>query len=204
MMIRFSHRAGQALIRGWQLAVRFGLSYIGTEHILTGITLEGEGPAFDLLSQRGLTADILMHALARYAGKSPADEEDSAGEPDINKIVAMLTPRTKRVVEIAGHDAGRRNNGVIEPEHLLMGILIEGENFAARILQESGINRQQFQAELARASATPEETGDSGEGDGGEEETPAAAGQGGAAQGRRAGGPVHSDPGAGRGRTPAR
>jgi ATP-dependent Clp protease ATP-binding subunit ClpA len=94
-----------------------------------------------------------MQALSRYAGKSPSDE-DNSGEPDINKIVAMLTPRTKRVVEIAGHDAGRRNKGIIEPEHLLMGILFESENFAARILQEAGINRQQALQALAASSAS--------------------------------------------------
>ena len=153
MMIRFSQRAGAVLVRAWQLALRFGLSYIGTEHILTGIMAEEEGPAYEYLQAQGLNLPGLMQSLSRYAGKSPSDEE-APGEPDINKIVAMLTPRTKRVVEIAGHDAGRRNKGIIEPEHLLMGILFESENFAARILQEAGINRQQALQALAASSAS--------------------------------------------------
>jgi ATP-dependent Clp protease ATP-binding subunit ClpA len=54
MMIRFSQRAGAVLVRAWQLALRFGLSYIGTEHILTGIMAEEDGPSYEYLQAQGL------------------------------------------------------------------------------------------------------------------------------------------------------
>ena len=142
MMMRFSERMGSVLGTAYQLALAYKLNYIGTEHLLAGLLAENRGAAYESLTSAGLEADTVQQALTQLTGREPEDVE-LKGEIDGDKIMNMFTPRTKRVVELSAQ-ATRKHPGsgpnVIEPEHLLLGILNEGESVAMRILRAANID----------------------------------------------------------------
>ncbi len=142
MMMRFSERMGSVLGTAYQLALTYKLNYIGTEHLLAGLLAEESGIAYDALTQAGLESEIVSQALIQLTGRQPEDAE-IRGEIDGDKIMNMFTPRTKRVVDLAAQ-AARKHPGpsqnVIEPEHLLLGILNEGESVAMRVLRAAGVD----------------------------------------------------------------
>ncbi len=154
MMIRFSRRSGEALGSAWVTARSFETGYIGTEHLLAGIVAERAGLASDLLAQAGLDTQAISRHLTVLNHKQPADVPQAEAEQiDGNQIIGMMTPRTRLVVNLAAKEAeGRTQSGVIEPEHLLMGILREGDSVAVRILEEVGISPRQFYSRLSDAS----------------------------------------------------
>ncbi|HPX93653.1 MAG TPA: ATP-dependent Clp protease ATP-binding subunit [Bacillota bacterium] len=154
MMIRFSRRSGEALGSAWVTARSFETGYIGTEHLLAGIIAERAGTASDLLAQAGLDAQTINRHLAVLNQKQPVDvSPEQAEQIDGNQIIGMMTPRTRLVVNLAAKEAeGRTQSGVIEPEHLLMGILREGDSVAVRILEGVGISPRQFYSRLSDAS----------------------------------------------------
>lgn len=142
MMMRFSERMGSVLGTAYQLALAYKLNYIGTEHLLAGLLGEEQGVASDALTQAGLDADIVSQALIQLTGRQPEDAE-IRGEIDGDKIMSMFTPRTKRVVDLAAQAARKypgASQNVIEPEHLLLGILNEGESVAMRILKAANLD----------------------------------------------------------------
>ena len=154
MMIRFSRRSGEALGSAWVTARSFETGYIGTEHLLAGIVAERAGIASELLAQAGLDAQTISRHLTVLNHKQPVDvPPEDAEQIDGNQIIGMMTPRTRLVVNLAAKEAeGRTQSGVIEPEHLLMGILREGDSVAVRILEEVGIAPRQFYSRLSDAS----------------------------------------------------
>ncbi len=154
MMIRFSRRSGEALGSAWVTARSFETGYIGTEHLLAGIVAERAGIASELLAQAGLDAQTISRHLTVLNHKQPVDVPSADAEKiDGNTIIGMMTPRTRLVVNLAAKEAeGRTQSGVIEPEHLLMGILREGDSVAVRILEEVGIAPRQFYSRLSDAS----------------------------------------------------
>lgn len=153
MMIRFSRRAGETLGSAWVTARSYGTGYIGTEHLLSGIVAERGGIACDLLEQSGLDAAAVARHLSSLYHKKPLDITPQESENiDGNQIIGMMTPRTRLVINLAAREAeGRTQSGVIEPEHLLMGILREGDSVAVRILEEAGISPRQFYSLLSEA-----------------------------------------------------
>ena len=176
MMMRFSDRMGSVLGTAYQLALSYKLNYIGTEHLLAGLLAEGRGGAYDALTNGGLAPEIVQNALTQLTGREPEDTE-LKGEIDGERIMNMFTPRTRRVVDLAAM-AARKQPGsapnVIEPEHLMLGILNEGESVAMRILKAANVDikalAKQLQEALAELSA-----GGSGE-ESAEEENPLAGG----------------------------
>lgn len=153
MMIRFSRRSGEALGSAWVTARSYKTAYIGTEHLLAGIVAERSGLASDLLAQAGLDSQAINRHLTVLNHKQPVDvPSDEADQIDGNQIIGMMTPRTRLVVNLAAKEAeGRTQSGVIEPEHLLMGILREGDSVAVRILEEAGISPRQLYSSLSDA-----------------------------------------------------
>ncbi len=153
MMIRFSKRAGETLGQAWVAAKSFDTSYIGTEHLLAGILAEEEGLACDLLKRAGVSHAAVMRQLAALNHKEPVEVNIPSGMSlDGNDIFAMMTPRTRKVLNLAARDAQAfSQSGVIDPEHLLLGILREGGSVAVRILGESGISPRAFLAILLQA-----------------------------------------------------
>jgi ATP-dependent Clp protease ATP-binding subunit ClpC len=155
MMMRFSERMGAVLGTAYQLSQAYKLSYIGTEHLLAGLMAENSGACYEALVSGGLNADIIREALIQLTGREP-EEVELKGEIDGDKIMNMFTPRTRRVVDLAAI-AARNHPGaaanVIEPEHLLLGILNEGESVAMRILKSANVDIKALARQVTEALA---------------------------------------------------
>ena len=124
---RFTERARMAIEKAQETAEEFGHSYVGTEHLLLGIVREGESLGARILRDSGFDEGLTTELLERIAGRG------APGRP-----VQGLTPRAKRVIEIAVEDANRLGHTYVGTEHLLMGILREGDSTAARMLTNAG------------------------------------------------------------------
>lgn len=153
MMMRFSDRNGGILGAAYQIARAHGLNYIGTEHLLAGLLTEGSGTAYELLTQAGLDFDKVKSAIEQMNSK-PAQEVEEEEKIDAERVMAMFTPRTRRVVEIAAYEARMRQLDVIEPEHLLLGIIREGDSVAMRIIRAAGIDPRDLYNQLSGRAGT--------------------------------------------------
>ena len=143
---KFSPRAEEALSLAQEAAGELGHGYVGTEHLLLGLIREEEGLAHTVLLEAGLTDELLVQILKRSVG---------AGLPGGNPAQG-LTPRAKRVVEIAMEDALRGNYPYVGTEHLLAGILREGNNMAVRMLRIAGVDaRHLYTALMQKLNETP-------------------------------------------------
>ncbi len=149
MMMRFSERSGAVLGAAYQIARSYKLSYIGTEHLLAGIMAEQQGEAYDLLAGADVSLEKIQDAMNQMNSQEP---EEIAPEEnlDAEKVMGMFTPRTKRVVELAAYEAKMRQLDVIEPEHLLLGIIREGESVAMRILKANGLDPRALYNQLVQ------------------------------------------------------
>ena len=137
-----------------EAAGELGHGYVGTEHLLLGLMREDEGMAHTVLTEAGLTDDLLTEMVRKSVG---------AGLPGGNPAQG-LTPRAKHVVEIAMEDSIRGGYAYIGTEHLLAGILREGNNMAVRILRSAGVDaRQLYTALMKKLTAAPRaaQSGDS-------------------------------------------
>ena len=134
---RFTERAETAIEMAQEAAQELGHSYVGTEHILLGIAREGSGQGARVLRENGLTDELLTELVERYVGK---------GEP--GAPAQGLTPRAKRVIELAIGDAGRLNHNYVGTEHLLMGILREPDSAAARIISSTGVDLNKLYTDI--------------------------------------------------------
>jgi ATP-dependent Clp protease ATP-binding subunit ClpC len=160
MMIRFSERTGEVLAVAWQTANAFQTNYIGTEHLLNGILAEEAGLAYELLNASGLRSEHVQTALVQLTGQQPRDLEIEPQQLQADKIMAMFTPRTRRVFELAAYEAQSRKQGVLEPEHIVMGIIRENESVAVRVMKAAKLDLRQIYSELASNLGRSEETGE--------------------------------------------
>ena len=137
---KFSERARRVLSLAQEEAQRFNHNYIGTEHILLGLVRETEGVAARVLS--GLTVDLtkVRSAVEFIIGRGERPAQGEIG----------LTPRAKKVVELAVDEARRMDHTYIGTEHLLIGLLREGEGVAAGVLESLGVNLEKVRAETHR------------------------------------------------------
>ncbi len=126
---RFTQKAMQALNLAKDCSMSLGHNYIGTEHMLWGLVKEGSGIAAGVLLSGGVTEQKVMDSILSIVGKGDGSQQ-----------VAGYTPRTKRVMELSYAETRRMGQNYIGTEHLLMGILREGESIAVRILLELGID----------------------------------------------------------------
>ncbi len=158
MMMRFSERSGGVLGVAYQLARSYKLNYIGTEHLLAGILAEQQGLAYELLAAADVSLEKVQEAMNQMNAQEP---EDVTPEENIDaeKVMNMFTPRTKRVVELAAYEARMRQLDVIEPEHLLLGIIREGESVAMRILKATGLEPRTLYNQLVQNLQNQAETG---------------------------------------------
>ena len=141
MYYKFTARAEKALEYAQDLAMELGHNYIGTEHILYGLISEGTGIASKVLENQGISAEKIKESIEEIVGVGDEIE-------DSNQIT--FTPRSKRVIESAFLDARRTGTEYIGTEHLLIGIMKEGDSVATRILLEEGINPQILYNELLK------------------------------------------------------
>ena len=135
---KFSERARRALTRAQEEAQHFGHNYIDTEHILLGLVAEEDGVASRVLNNLGVAASKVRAAVEFVVGRG---ERANAGE-------VGLTPRAKRVIELAVDEARRLNHSYIGTEHLLLGLLREHEGTAAGVLESFGITLEKVQSEI--------------------------------------------------------
>ena len=137
---KFTPRAEAALRLSQEAAGDLGHGYVGTEHLLLGLLREEGGVAHEVLTEAGLTAGMVAEIIKKSVG---------AGLPGGNPAQG-LTPRAKRVVEIAMEDSIRGGCNYIGTEHLLAGILREGNNMAVRILRTAGVDARGLYSALMR------------------------------------------------------
>ena len=137
---KFSERARRVLSLAQEEAQRFNHNYIGTEHILLGLVRETEGVGAKVLSNLNVELSKVRSAVEFIIGRGerPSPEETA------------LTPRAKKVIELAVDEARRLGQSYIGTEHLLIGIMREGEGVAAGVLESDGVTLDKVRAETAR------------------------------------------------------
>jgi ATP-dependent Clp protease ATP-binding subunit ClpC len=137
---KFSERARRVLTLAQEEAQSLNHSYIGTEHILLGLVREEEGAAAKVLTNLGVGLAKVRTSVEFVIGHG---EKMSSGETG-------LTPRARRVIELAIDEARRLGHGYIGTEHLLLGLLREGEGVAAGVLDSFGITLERARTEVER------------------------------------------------------
>jgi ATP-dependent Clp protease ATP-binding subunit ClpC len=147
---KFSERARKVLSYAQEEAQRFNHNYIGTEHVLLGLVRETEGVAARVLTNLGADLNKITSAVEFIIGRGETPAQGEIG----------LTPRAKKVVELAVDEARRMSHTYIGTEHLLIGLLREGEGVAAGVLDSLQINLDKLRTETHRIlSQTPASPG---------------------------------------------
>jgi len=151
---KFSERARRVLTIAQEEARQMNHSYIGTEHILLGLAREEEGVAAKVLTNLGVILNKIRSAVEFISGRS---ERPSTGETG-------LTPRAKRVIELAIDEARQLGHNYIGTEHLLLGLMREGEGVAAGVLDSLGVTLERARAKTAQvlSQAVPRSRGGRG------------------------------------------
>ena len=137
---KFSERARKVLSLAQEEAQQFNHSYIGTEHILLGLVRETEGLAARVLAELGVKNAKIRSAVEFIIGKGEKTDSSEIG----------LTQRAKKVIELAVDEARRLNHNYIGTEHILIGIMKEGEGVAAGVLESLDVTLEKIRAETAK------------------------------------------------------
>ena len=135
---KFTPRAEESLRLAQEAAQDMGHDYVGCEHLLLGLLREEEGIAHRVLTEYGLTDEMISGILRHNVGQGTSGDAPSQG----------LTPRAKSVIELAVGESHRMGAGYIGTEHLLMGLLREGSNMAVRILRTVGVDPRKMYASV--------------------------------------------------------
>ena len=131
MFNRFTERARKVIILAKEEARRFNHDYIGTEHILLGLIREGEGVAATVLQKMGLSLENIRLEIEKLVQPGPATQ-----------IIGDIpfTPRAKKALELAAEEARSFGHNYIGTEHILLGLIREGEGVASQVLLNSGLD----------------------------------------------------------------
>lgn len=138
-MNNFTPRAQQVLALARKEADRFHHNYVGTEHLLLGLINLGQGVAVNVLQKMGLDLDTVRNAVEKQVGKGPA------AKPSGN---ISYTPRVKKVLALAGKEAKSLNHSYVGTEHILLGLLREGDGVAARVLKSLDVDIERCRDEI--------------------------------------------------------
>lgn len=151
MFNRFTERAQKVLTLAHEEAVRLGHPGVGTEHILLGLVREGEGIAAKALISFGLSAEKIQREVEQIIGRGTG-----------NATGTTYTPRAKKVIELSMDEARKLGHNYIGTEHILLGLIREGEGIAARVLTNLGIslNKARQQVLQLLGSDAPEASSD--------------------------------------------
>ncbi len=144
MEYKFTNSAEQSLEIANDLAAKLGHNYIGTEHILYGLVEEGTGVASKVLGNQGITSEAVLKEIEELIGISengPIEDIESIG----------FTPRSKRVIENSFIEARKLNSEYIGTEHILSGIMREGDSVAVRIMMDLNVNPKKLYNEIVNA-----------------------------------------------------
>jgi len=137
---KFTERAKKVLVFAQDEATRFNHNYIGTEHLLLGLVREGDGIAAQVLTNLGVELNKVRNAVEFIIGRG---ERMVVGD-------ISLTPRAKRVIELSIEEARRLGHNYIGTEHLLLGLVREGEGIAAGVLESLGVNLEKVRAQVVQ------------------------------------------------------
>src|SRR5690242_19155203 len=150
MFERFTDQARRVVVQAQEEARMLGHDYIGTEHILLGLLGEPEGQAAQVLSSLGVSLDL-------DAAREQVVEIAGPGAGQLSGHVPF-TPRTKKVLELSLREAQRLGHDHIGTEHILLGLVREGEGVGAQILERQGASLDRVQAQvLATVRTAPAE-----------------------------------------------
>ena len=141
MFDNYTERAKMTIMKAQQLAAQLGHSIVGTEHLLLSLATEEQGMAAKVLAQMGISAQGLYEQVKEVMGANP----HIAGQ------AVPFSPRIKRVLELAGEEARELGHNYVGTEHLLLGLLREGEGIAARLLQANNISLEAVYSGLMEA-----------------------------------------------------
>ncbi len=140
-MNNFTPRAQQVLALARKEADRFHHNYVGTEHILLGLIKLGQGVAVSVLQKMGLDLETVRNAVEKQVGTSQETKAQNS---------IPYTPRVKKVLALAGKEAKTLNHSYVGTEHILLGLLREGEGVAARVLKSLDIDIERTRNEILR------------------------------------------------------
>jgi ATP-dependent Clp protease ATP-binding subunit ClpC len=139
MFNRFTERARKVIILAKEEARRFNHDYIGTEHILLGLIREGEGVAAAVLQKMGVSLENIRLEVEKLVQPGPATQIMG----DI-----PFTPRAKKALELAAEEARALGHNYIGTEHLLLGLIREGEGVASQVLLNLGLDLERVRNEV--------------------------------------------------------
>src|SRR6202040_3852328 len=141
MMNNFTPRAQQVLALASKEAGRFNHNYVGTEHLLLGLIKLGEGVAVNVLQKMGLDLESVRMEVEKHVDPRPE-----------TKMIGNIpyTPRVKKVLTLAGKEAQALHHSYVGTEHLLLGLLREGEGVAARVLQSLEVDPARTRNEILK------------------------------------------------------
>src|SRR6201994_444358 len=141
MMNNFTPRAQQVLGLARKEADRFNHNYVGTEHLLLGLIKLGQGVAVNVLQKMGLDLETVRMEVEKQVGSGPE-----------MKMVGNIpyTPRVKKVLALAGKEAKSLNHSYVGTEHILLGLLREGDGVAARVLKNLEVDIERTRNEVLR------------------------------------------------------
>ena len=143
MFERFTDDARSAIVRAQEEARTLGHNFIGTEHLLVGV-MTGPGPGAEALEKRNLTVEVVRKAILNVVGSSS----------ETNGSHIPFTPRAKTVLEFALREALSLGHNFIGTEHLLLGILRDGEGVAVQIMAQAGVDLAALRASLISGTET--------------------------------------------------
>jgi len=136
---RFNDRAKRVLALAQDEAIRFNHNYIGVEHLLLGLVREGEGVAARVLDSLGIDLSRARSSVEVMIGRGK--ERTSPSE-------ITLSPRTKKVIELAVDESRKLGHSHVGTEHLLLGIVREGQSVGAGVLESMGVNLEQVRHQV--------------------------------------------------------
>ena len=152
-MNNFTPRAQQVLALARKEADRFHHNYVGTEHLLLGLINLAQGVAVNVLQKMGLDLETVRAAVEKQVGTGP-ESKPTGNIP--------YTPRVKKVLALAGKEAKALNHSYVGTEHILLGLLREGEGVAARVLRSLEVDIDRCRSEIL-SELDPNFTGEQGE-----------------------------------------
>src|SRR6266436_5958348 len=141
IMNDFTPRAQQVLALASKEAERFNHNYVGTEHLLLGLIKLGQGVAVNVLQKMGLDLEIVRMEVEKHVGPPPE-----------TKMIGNIpyTPRVKKVLALAGKEAQALHHSYVGTEHILLGLLREGEGVAARVLKRLEVDTARTRNEILK------------------------------------------------------
>src|SRR2546421_7700602 len=138
MWQRFTERARKVVFYAQEEAQKFGEGYVSTEHLLLGLVRESDSVAARVLEKLGVSLNRIRAEVEKQLPRG-----DARPSQDMT-----LTPRAKRVIDLAYDEARNLNNNYIGTEHLLLGLIREGEGLAGRVLAKLGVDLERTRREV--------------------------------------------------------